>query len=76
MWVVYLLMCSDQTLYCGATNNLEKRIITHNSGKGSKYTRGRTPVMLYKHFECIDKSSALKLECKIKQLSREEKLKL
>ena len=43
---VYLLKCSDNTLYCGYTNNLEKRISVHNQGKGSKYTRGRTPIKL------------------------------
>ena len=76
IWYVYLLKCSDETLYCGITNDLEKRIQKHNDGKGAKYTKGRTPVVLFKSFECASKSEALKLEYKIKQLSREEKLKL
>lgn len=76
MWFVYLLRCSDDTLYCGITNDLERRIKQHNEGKGAKYTRGRGPVALIKSFTCDSKSEALKLEYKIKQLSREDKLKL
>lgn len=75
-WFVYLLKCSDDTLYCGITNNLDKRIKTHNTGRGAKYTKARLPVMLFKHFEVSNKSEALKLEYKIKQMPREEKLKL
>lgn len=75
-WVVYILQCSDETLYTGATNNLQKRIEKHNSGKGSKYTRSRLPVILLKYFLCSDKSTALKLEYRIKKLSRKEKLEL
>jgi putative endonuclease len=74
-WKVYLLKCSDETIYCGITNNLEKRIKTHNSKMGAKYTRGRLPVILIKSFDVPNKSEALKLEFKIKKLSREEKLK-
>ncbi len=74
MWYVYLLCCSDNTLYCGITNNLEKRIDTHNKKRGAKYTKSRLPVVLLKSFQVETKSEALKLEYKIKQLSREEKL--
>jgi len=73
-WLVYLLLCSDNTIYTGITNNLDKRIATHNKGKGAKYTKARLPVKLIKFFVTADKSSALKLEYKIKQLSRKEKL--
>lgn len=76
MWFVYILRCSDDTLYTGITNDLERRIKQHNEGKGAKYTRGRGPVALVKSFECESKSEALKLEFAIKKLSREEKLKL
>lgn len=76
MWFVYILRCFDDTLYTGITNNLERRIKQHNEGKGAKYTRGRGPVALVKFFECTTKSEALKLEYKIKQLPKEEKLKL
>lgn len=76
MWFVYLLNCSDATLYCGITNDIDKRIKKHNNGTGAKYTKARRPVSLLKYFECLDKSEALKLEYKIKQMSRDEKLKL
>lgn len=74
IWYVYILECSDKTLYTGITNNLEKRISKHNEGKGAKYTRGRGPVTLVRSFTCSSKGEALKLEYKIKQLSKEEKL--
>jgi putative endonuclease len=74
IWHVYIVECSDKTLYTGITNNLERRITQHNEGKGAKYTRGRGPVALIKSFTCSSKSEALKLEYKIKQLSKEEKL--
>ena len=73
---VYLLRCKDNTIYCGYTNNLEKRIETHNSGKGSKYTRGRRPLKLIYVEELSSKSIALKREYKLKQLSKYEKEKL
>lgn len=73
-WFVYLLRCVDDSLYCGITNNLEKRIITHNKGKGAKYTKGRRPVVLLKYFELETKSEALILEYRIKQLPRQEKI--
>lgn len=76
IWYVYILICIDNTLYTGITNNLNKRINTHNKGKGAKYTRGRLPVTLLKSFECNSKSEALKMEFKIKKFSREEKFKL
>lgn len=75
-WFVYVLRCADDTLYTGITNNLEKRIKQHNEGKGAKYTMGRGPVVLVKSFEAISKGDALKLEYKIKQLPRAEKLQL
>ena len=73
-WFVYIVCCSDYTYYTGATNNVEKRIQAHNNGVGARYTKSRRPVVLMKTFECPDKSSALKLEYKIKQLPRAEKL--
>lgn len=76
-WTVYLLLCADQSLYCGITNNLEKRIKEHNEGnRGAKYTRSRRPVVLFKSFSGFTKSEALKYEIKIKKLSRNQKLKL
>lgn len=78
MWFVYLLECSDEhkSLYCGITNDLEKRISNHNIGKGAKYTKTRLPVRLYWYEESTDRSSASKREYQIKRLSRSEKLAL
>ena len=73
---VYILKCADDTLYTGWTNNLEKRILTHNKGKGAKYTRARLPVELVYSEEFIDKIDAQKREYAIKKLKRSEKLKL
>ncbi|MDU1414556.1 MAG: GIY-YIG nuclease family protein [Clostridium sp.] len=76
MCYVYILECSDKTLYTGWTNNINKRIECHNSGKGAKYTRGRLPVKLV-YFELLDnKSLALKREIEIKKLSKKDKLLL
>ena len=73
---VYILECCDNTLYTGWTNDLEKRIKVHSSGKGAKYTRGRLPVKLVYFEKFHDQRLAMKREYAIKQLSREEKLKL
>lgn len=70
---VYIVQCSDNTLYTGWTNNLKKRLEAHNKGTGAKYTRGRTPVIL-KYFETFStKEDAMKRECEIKKLSRQGK---
>ncbi|MBQ3553406.1 MAG: GIY-YIG nuclease family protein [Clostridia bacterium] len=73
---VYILECRDGSLYTGWTPELEKRIQAHNSGKGAKYTKSRHPVTLRYFEEFATKSEALKREYAIKQLSREEKMKL
>lgn len=75
-WCCYLLRCADDTLYCGITNDLEKRLAAHNAGEGAKYTRGRAPLSLVYQEACVDKSSALKREREIKSLTRAEKLLL
>lgn len=73
---VHIVRCSDQTLYTGWTNHLEKRIEAHNAGKGAKYTKARRPGELV-YFETFDnKGDALKREYQIKQLKRSEKEKL
>ena len=69
-----MVRCADDTLYTGITDNLERRIKTHNSGKGAKYTRGRGPVVLVYQEACADKPEALRRELAIKQMSRREKL--
>ena len=72
----YLLRCADGTLYCGWTDNLEKRLAAHNSGKASKYTHSRLPVKLV-YFETFEtKQEAMSREARIKRLSRREKLDL
>jgi putative endonuclease len=76
MCFVYILECSDNTLYTGWTNNLDKRIETHLKGKGAKYTRCRLPVKLVYFEEYNDKISAQKREYEIKQMTRKEKLLL
>lgn len=71
----YILTCSDDTLYTGYTNNLEKRLKQHNSKKGAKYTRRRIPCILSYYEEFENKTDALKREYYIKhKLSRKDKL--
>lgn len=66
-WVVYLLRCADDSLYCGITNDLESRLSKHNSAKGAKYTRSRLPVKLVGVSFGMTKSEALKLEYRLKR---------
>ncbi|MEW4061255.1 GIY-YIG nuclease family protein [Bacillus siamensis] len=69
----YVLLCNDNSLYAGYTNDLQKRLKTHNEGKGAKYTRARRPVSLY-HAESFDtKREAMQAEYCFKQLSRKKK---
>jgi putative endonuclease len=75
-WFVYMLECSDSTIYTGITNNLERRIKVHNSGKGSKYVKNRLPVRLLWSIESENRSEASKLEIKIKKLTRNQKLNI
>lgn len=72
----YIVRCKDDTLYCGWTNDLERRMATHNAGKGAKYTRSRHPVELvyYETFET--KEEAMRREYEIKQLTRKQKVEL
>lgn len=75
-YFVYILLCNDNTYYIGYTNNLKKRLETHNLKKGSKYTRGRTPIVL-KYFESFETlSQALKREYVLKKLTKLEKIQL
>lgn len=76
MYYTYIIECKDKTLYTGYTTDLEKRIATHNIGKGAKYTKGRAPVIL-KYYEAFEtKEEAMKRECSIKKLNKKDKLKL
>ncbi len=69
----YILRCSDNTLYCGWTNDITARLAAHNSGKGAKYTRSRNPVKLAYSEMLKTKNEAMKREAQIKRLSRKEK---
>ncbi|MBA3701029.1 MAG: GIY-YIG nuclease family protein [Planctomycetes bacterium] len=73
---VYLLRCRDGSLYCGWTDDLERRVTTHNAGKGARYTRSRKPVRLVWSEELADRSAALKRELAVKRLTRAQKLAL
>jgi len=75
-WFCYLLRCADDTLYCGITNDLEKRLAAHNAGTASKYTRVRLPVELVFTEPCTDRSTASKREMEIKKMTRAAKLAL
>lgn len=76
-YYVYILECSDKTLYTGITTNLKKRITAHNTSKsGAHYTKTRRPVVLVYSEKCKDLSMALKREHALKKLSRKEKLDL
>jgi len=72
----YIVRCKDDSLYCGWTNNLEKRIESHNAGNGAKYTKSRRPVELV-YYETFDtKEEAMSREYAIKQMTRQQKMKL
>lgn len=72
----YILKCSDDTLYTGWTNHLEKRVKAHSLGKGAKYTRCRTPVSLAYYETFATKEEAMKREWEIKQMTRQQKMAL
>lgn len=73
IWYLYILRCRDGSLYTGITTDVEKRLETHRSGKGAKYTRGRGPLELVYRETCGSHSDALKRELEIKALPREKK---
>ncbi|AKP03729.1 GIY-YIG nuclease family protein [Companilactobacillus pabuli] len=75
-YYVYMLLCSDKTFYTGTSNDVKKRVKTHNAGKGAKYTKVRRPVKLMYTEELADKSAALKREIAIKKLTRLQKEQL
>ena len=75
-YYVYLLRCGDGSLYTGYTDDVERRLAVHQSGKGAKYTRSRLPVELVYSEELPDKSAALRREAAIKKLPRAKKLAL
>ena len=76
MYQVYMLRCSDGTLYTGIAVDARRRLKEHNSGKGAKYTRSRLPAELVYTEQQPDKGSALRREIEIKKLTRTQKLAL
>ena len=72
-WSVYILRCSDGTLYTGITNDLPARLQAHNGGQGARYTRTRRPVELLYKENGMNRSKALSRECAVKALSKKKK---
>ena len=72
----YIVRCNDGTYYTGWTNDIEKRVKTHNEGKGAKYTKTRRPVTLVYYESFQTKEEAMRREWEIKQLTRKQKEKL
>jgi putative endonuclease len=71
---VYLLRCGDGSLYCGWTNDLDRRVAAHAAGKGGRYTASRRPVELAAALPMPDRSAAMREEVRIKRLTRRQKL--
>lgn len=73
---VYLLRCGDDSLYCGWTTDLDRRLAAHQAGRGARYTASRLPVALALAQPMPDRSAARREEVRIKRLSRAQKLAL
>lgn len=77
---VYIIKCNDDTLYCGITTDIERRLAEHNSedptGKGAQYTKSRRPVILVYSAEYPNRSTASREESRIKSLTRKQKIAL
>ena len=75
-WYLYIVLCSDASLYTGITTDVRRRLHEHNTGRGAKYTKGRGPVQLVHLRQFTNRSEASKAESKIKKLRRRQKLNL
>jgi putative endonuclease len=75
-WHVYIVRCSDGTLYTGVTNDVDTRVAAHNAGRGAKYTRTRLPVLLVYAEPAGARGDALRREHQIKQMTRQRKGRL
>jgi len=73
-WVVYLLKCADQSIYTGITKDIKKRVVAHNRGLASRYTRGRLPVKLLAASGRMPRAEALRLEINVKKLPKGKKI--
>lgn len=76
LYFVYIVRCSDGTLYTGSSTDVAKRVIRHNAGKGAKYTRARGPVVLVWSKQMPSWIEAAREEYRIKQLTRKQKEEL
>lgn len=76
MWYVYVLLCKDNSLYTGISNNPAKRFLEHKNGKGGRYTKSHKPLKIIYSEKLVSKSEALKREFEIKSWSREEKINI
>ena len=75
-WRAYLLRCADGSLYCGASNDVARRLAAHRAGRGARYTRGHRAVALAWRSAPLEKRLALSLEARIKRLPRADKLRI
>lgn len=75
-YYTYILLTENNTLYCGYTDDVEKRFQAHLEGKGAKYTRANKPIKIVYQKEFASKSEAMKEEARIKKLKHKEKFKL
>lgn len=76
MWYVYVVRCSDRSLYTGITTDVKRRVGEHNEGRGARYTRSRGPVKLIYRERAADRGAALRREYEIKRMTVKEKLVL
>lgn len=74
IWVVYLLRCNDNSIYTGLTSDIEKRLMAHNKGTASKYTRTRLPAKLITMSRRMNRKEAMRLEIKIKRMPKGKKI--
>jgi putative endonuclease len=76
MWFVYIILCEDQSLYTGYSDDPHKRFLAHQNGKGGKYTRSHKPLKVIYTESFQTKNEALKREIEIKRWSREKKIRM
>jgi len=75
-WILYIIRCSDLSLYTGITKNLDRRFKMHSEGRGARYTRSRLPLEIVYHEMCKSRTDALVRECAVKALPKSRKLEL
>ena len=75
-WTVYIASCADASLYIGISNDLAKRVLAHNSGRGARYTRSRRPVVVVWQWACGSSEEARRLEGSMKRLPRAQRIRV